>query len=313
MRMRAKPAVSLAALAVLGLGGCGHAGGPRLLATVNGVPITLRAWQVSVQAAAIVRGQPRPLSARPDPHAIDQFVTQAAVIQWAQRQGWASSSAVEQQAEDFYRHNVLPLYGDRAGLKQALLAEHLSQADLRRYLIDQEWLHLALERVAQNVATPSLAEAARYYRQHQRQFVMPGMMEVREIVVSSAEEARAIARQLQQGANFAALARRDSRDAKSSRLGGNLGWVAQGASSGYPAAWYQLADRLRPGQFGIAHIGSGYHIIEVEAIRPGQPVGFRQVASAVQAALKAQQQVAAFRKWAADIRRTARVHTFPQA
>ncbi|MCL6562592.1 MAG: peptidyl-prolyl cis-trans isomerase [Firmicutes bacterium] len=311
--MRAKPAASLAALLALGLGGCGHAGGPRLLATVNGTPVTLRAWQVSVQAAAIVRGRPRPAPTRPDPHAIDQFLTQAAVMQWAQRHGWASSASVKQQADAYYRQHVVPLYGDRAGLKQALSAEHLSLADLRSYLVDQEWLRVALDRVAQHVPAPSRAEAARYYQQHRREFVTPAMMEVREIVVSSAEQARGIARQLQQGANFAALARRDSRDAKTSRLGGNLGWVAQGASSGYPAAWYQLADRLRPGQFGIAHIGSGYHIIEVEAIRPGQPVGFPQVASAVQAALKAQQQVAAFRKWAADIRRTARVHTFPQA
>jgi parvulin-like peptidyl-prolyl isomerase len=311
--MRAKPAASLAALLALWLGGCGQAGGLRLLATVNGVPVTVRAWQVSVQAAAVVRGQPRPLPARPDPRASDRFLTQVAVIQWAKRQGWASSASIQQQADAYYRQHVLPLYGGRAGINQALSAAHLSLADLRRYLVDQEWLHLALDRVGQRVATPSLAEAARYYQQHQREFVTPAMMEVREIVVSSAEEARGIARQLQQGANFAALARRDSRDAKTSRLGGNLGWVAQGASSGYPAAWYRLADRLRPGQFGIAHIGSGYHIIEVEAIRPGQPVGFRQVATAVQAALKAQQQVAAFRKWAEDIRRTARVHTFPQA
>ncbi|MBX6753178.1 peptidylprolyl isomerase [Thermorudis peleae] len=89
------------------------------------------------------------------------------------------------------------------------------------------------------------------------------------ILVSTEDAAKAIITQLQQGADFADLAKRLSIDSTTAVNGGDLGWFPRGYM---PKAFDDVAFQLQPGQFGgPVKTEYGWHVIKVlerEADRP---------------------------------------------
>jgi peptidyl-prolyl cis-trans isomerase C len=91
---------------------------------------------------------------------------------------------------------------------------------------------------------------------------------VRHILVKTEDEAKDIVKQLEGGANFAALARSKSLDPGSAKQGGVLpGWVNQG--SGYVPAFFQAVTTLKKGEFTHKPVQTeyGWHVIKVDDTR----------------------------------------------
>lgn len=103
----------------------------------------------------------------------------------------------------------------------------------------------------------------------------PGTIEFKQVVVTpepsdpakerAREEAQDILRQLEEGQDFATLARRHSDDPGSRQQGGELGWFRRGR---FVPEFERVAFALRPGQHsGIVESAFGLHIIKVERAR----------------------------------------------
>jgi foldase protein PrsA len=94
----------------------------------------------------------------------------------------------------------------------------------------------------------------------------------RHILVDNEETAQQLQAMLQEGADFAALAREYSQDAATKDNGGDLGWFPRGLVA---AEFESAAFALQPGQVsGVVQLGEGYHILQVverEAARPLTP------------------------------------------
>jgi foldase protein PrsA len=83
---------------------------------------------------------------------------------------------------------------------------------------------------------------------------------VRHILMNTEEEARQMYQRVQQGQDFAALAKQFSLDFESGAKGGDLGWVFRGQTD---PAFEQVAFALAPNQVsGPVKTDKGYHLIQ---------------------------------------------------
>jgi peptidyl-prolyl cis-trans isomerase SurA len=106
----------------------------------------------------------------------------------------------------------------------------------------------------------------------------PATVSLQQVIVSPApsapareaalETARDVMRQLNEGADFAVLARRYSQDPGSAEHGGDLGWFRRGRMV---RNFEEAAFSLRPGQLSpIVETEFGYHIIRLDRVRGGE-------------------------------------------
>lgn len=121
----------------------------------------------------------------------------------------------------------------------------------------------------------------------------------RHIQVESEEAAREILAQLQQGADFASLARERSTDLATRENGGDLGWFPRGMVA---PELENTAFALQPGEVSdVLPLGEGYHLIQLverEAARPLPPD------------MQIELQQAAFERWLAELRAAATIVRF---
>lgn len=103
----------------------------------------------------------------------------------------------------------------------------------------------------------------------------PASIEFKQVVITpqpsdsamarAVEEAEQILQELQEGEDFATLARRHSDDQGSRQQGGDLGWFRRGR---FVPTFERVVYALRPGQYsGIVETSFGLHIIKVERAR----------------------------------------------
>jgi peptidyl-prolyl cis-trans isomerase D len=119
--------------------------------------------------------------------------------------------------------------------------------------------------------TPSDAEIQKEYTANLEKYRKPERVNVRHILVKSdasndaamKAKAEGLLKQIQSGANFAELAKKNSDDPGSAEKGGELGWIEKGQTV---PEFEKAAFTLQPGQTsGLVKTTYGYHILQVEA------------------------------------------------
>ncbi len=99
-------------------------------------------------------------------------------------------------------------------------------------------------------------------------------------------KAEDILKQLQHGANFAELAKKDSEDPGSAEKGGELGWIVRGQTV---PNFEKTAFSLKPGELsGVVETEYGYHIIQVEDKQAARTQSFDDVKGQILLDLKKQ-------------------------
>lgn len=105
-------------------------------------------------------------------------------------------------------------------------------------------MHYDSQHLKRLASAVSAAEVQRYYDTHKQQFRRIERVKARHIQLADVAMARRLYRQLQRGADFAALAKRHSLAADKAG-GGDLGWLEHNAN---PSWLTQLAYALPPGK-----------------------------------------------------------------
>lgn len=130
----------------------------------------------------------------------------------------------------------------------------------------------------------SAKEIEEYYNTYKEQLREPEEKQIREIVVSSEQEAKDILIQLLQGQDFATIARDKSRSATASQ-GGDLGFISRGKKF---AQFDNLAfsDTLEVGKTSSIFKGpDGYYIVKLEAKRGGKQKSLNEMWEDIKRAL----------------------------
>ncbi len=209
------------------------------VATVNGVPITRDFFEFYVKG--ITGGKSSTdLPAEQRDAALDNLIRAQLVAQQAEKDG-VVRDAETQHLLEISRLNVL----------QSIVAE--------RYLKDRQPTEQELR--AEYETQVARAPHTEYHARH--------------ILVATEPYAKKLIEQLDHGANFADVAKRESMDSSKDN-GGDLGWFTP---DHMVKSFADAVVRLKPGEYTHepVHTEYGWHIIELEATRDLSPPPFDSV------------------------------------
>lgn len=221
-----------------------------IYARVDGIPITVRQYNAlfgqimkdRFYHAKVPEGQGEVVRKE----VTDRLVERILLLQDAQRRGLTPDERLIEQglAAADAKYTGTPMWKER----ERLLAE-LKEILAMNSLLDQ------LGKMVRDVPPPTDAEVRDYYDRHVDMFTVPEKLRLSVILLrvdpaapladwaKALEDAQAVYRQLQSGADFAELARQRSGD-KSAKEGGDLGYLHRGM---LPAALHSEIDKMQVG------------------------------------------------------------------
>ena len=187
--------------------------------------------------------------------------------------------------------------GREEAFEQALQQAGITEEELRGQLRDQLPVQKVQERVAGG-AEASQEEVERFYEENKEaQFTTPEQRCARHILFNKDQRAKAeeVKGQLQNGADFAALAREYSQDPGSAEQGGDLGCLGQGET--VPSFEEALFNAEQGEVVGPVETEFGYHVIEVTEIREQSTQPLEEVEAQISEQLSADIQAQEFSSW----------------
>jgi foldase protein PrsA len=181
-------------------------------------------------------------------------------------------------------------------LEQAGLTEEQGSLEVRAQLINE-----ALFKKVTGDVNVSKQEIRSYYDTHKTQYQQPESREVRHILVQKKALAHQLYTKLKNGGNFAALAKKYSKDPGSASNGGKL-TVSKGQTV---PEFDKKAFGLKKGELSQPiKTQYGYHIIEaLSNIKPAQKTPLSKVEKSIKDQLENQQKNDAMTKWVEDTKK----------
>ena len=215
----------------------------------------------------------------------------------------ASDQEVNQQVEKIKKQ-----VGDQArssgqnvsnqkAYEQALKQNNITEDELR----DDIRENLPVQKVQEKVsgdAEPTDAEIQKYYENNKKsQFTTPEKVCVSHILFAKDQKQKAedVKQQLENGADFAKLAKQYSQDPGSAEKGGDLGCLGKGETV---PSFEEAAFGADEGEIvGPVKTQFGYHLLEVTDKKPQQVRPLSEVEPQIRSQLASEKQSEAFSKW----------------
>jgi len=181
-------------------------------------------------------------------------------------------------------------------LKQQGLTEESVKRDIRAQLV-QEGI---FKKVTEDIKVTD-KEIEQYYTENKAQYGTPEQRDIRHILVPTKKQADDIYRQLKGGGDFAALAKKFSKDPASASQGGKL-TIARGQTV---APFDQTAFLLKQGQISRpVKTQYGFHIIEpLSEIKPAETTPLKDVKESIRQQLLQTKRNEAMTKWVEDLKK----------
>ncbi len=128
-------------------------------------------------------------------------------------------------------------------------------------------------------------ELKQYYEKNRSEFQQPEQIRARHILVKTAEDAKAIKRELKKGKDFAQLAKEKSTGPSGER-GGDLDWFGRGRMD---PQFEKAAFNLKKGEVSdIVHTRFGYHIIKLDDRKKAKQKTFDEAKNQIEMKLQRQ-------------------------
>ncbi len=236
--------------------------------------------------------------ARAKEQVVRDFIVQSIAELWAAEEGLI----VRREDLDAEVDRVRASYPDDLSFRRALAEESLTFEDWRQLLRSKIIHRLISEHLQRELEPPSDAEKRAYYQNHPERFQQPDQVRIRQIVLASESDARAVLDELQRGASFTDLAERFS-VAPEAGAGGEVGWVERGTLEVFDRS-FSLNPRQRS---DILQSPYGYHIIEVQERRRSGTRSYDEVQQEIFLALMENREQAAYSSWLEDQARRRKV------
>jgi len=152
-------------------------------------------------------------------------------------------------------------------------------------------------------------EAQEYYQNHKEEFETEKQVRARHILVKEEAQAQKILKELQKGGDFSQLAKKYSIDKATAGKGGELGFFTR---KDMVKPFSDAAFSLKPGQFSpVVKTPFGYHIIQVEEVKPAEQKSFNEVKAKIKSQLLQEKRQEAFNRLVAQIEKKWKVETYP--
>jgi peptidyl-prolyl cis-trans isomerase C len=262
----------------------------RVVATVNGDPITLAEFQERFSRAGYKSDRAGELEVKED--FLNRLIERKMLLREAQRKrikiGLPEINKRIATIRDEHGKDVKEML---AGMG----------VDFEKWKSDV-WEDMMIERLlAREVnrrVDVSSAEVRRYYNAHPEEFEKPEQVRARQIVVSTEEEARKVLDSLQQNSDFASLARERS-TAPEAEHGGDLGYFALGEM---PVEFNVVFSLPKGGVSGIIKSAYGYHIFKLEDRRSAGKIDFDGASKQIVEKLRREKEDLRYKQWLSELR-----------
>ena len=162
-----------------------------------------------------------------------------------------------------------------------------------------EWRSQLLSQAVYNKVTKDVkvtpAQVQSYYATHKSSYTTPSSRDVRHILVNSKSLADQLEAQLKHGGDFAALAKKYSKDPSSAKVGGKL-TITKGETV---PQFDKVAFSLKTGATSPpVHTQYGWHIIQaLSDIKPAKTTPLASVRQSIESTLLSQKKSTAMNSW----------------
>jgi parvulin-like peptidyl-prolyl isomerase len=185
------------------------------------------------------------------------------------------------------------------GFQDALLRGYVDFEEWKDRLRKQLLKNKIIKRATKSISPPSYQDIQRYYVNNQDEFRYPRMLEFRQIVTRTKEEAENLLQRLRNGELMSELARKYS-IAPEAENGGKVGWVALGHLD---ESMEKILFSMSQGKTSpVIKTPYGYHIFEVLSIRPEGMKKLPEVIFKIESKFINQKREAAYKKWLGELR-----------
>ncbi|MGH3008777.1 MAG: peptidylprolyl isomerase [Gaiellaceae bacterium] len=295
--------------AVAALAACG--GGAKTVpsnavALVGSVPVTKVQFNELIKQAesqAKAAGQPVPTIGSAQYTQLSQKVV-AYLVQVSELEQQAPKEGVKVTSKDVdaYLQSIAKLHygGSQKKLDAEIVKSGLTIPEARQ----QVMVNLIAQRVKNKVtgaAKVSTSDEEAYYKANQSAYHQPETRNVRHILVGSKSLANKLETKLANGASFASLAKKYSKDTGTAKLGGKYT-----ARQGQDVPQFdKAAFSLKAGATSApVHSQFGWHIIQaLGPVMPARTAPFKQVQSQIEQQLVSQKQQTAWSAWLANLQK----------
>lgn len=189
--------------------------------------------------------------------------------------------------------------------KDALAKTGITEDKLKEQIKDQLITQKLLDKLTKNVQVTD-KEISAYYTKNKSQFTQKASVHAEHILFKEKDKATAqqVLTQLQNGADFATLAKKYSQDKTSASKGGDLGWPTQA----YVTEFQQAADKLAVGEMsGLVKSPFGWHIIKVLDKRAQRVQSLSEVKEQIRQIIVQQKQADAYQKFLDGLKKKAKI------
>jgi peptidyl-prolyl cis-trans isomerase C len=240
--------------------------------------------------------------------AVQQIMPQLVGIEIAKAYAQEQNITVSDEEVDQEIAKIKEQVGDQArssgqdmsnqeAYEQALKQNNITEDQLREDIRENLPVQKVQERVTGDAA-PSDKEIQNYYEKNKEaQFTTPEQRCVRHILFNKdqKEKAEDVKQKLENGGDFAKLAKEYSQDPGSAEKGGDLGCLGKGETV---PEFEQAAFGAKQGEIvGPVKTEFGYHILKVTDVKPEQARSLQEVESQIRSQLATEKQSEAFNKW----------------
>ncbi len=179
---------------------------------------------------------------------INELVVQQAV---AEADVTATAEEIDEELA-----TITAMYDSQEAFESELTNYGYTIEQLREQIGNQ----LAVEKIVAKDVTVTDDEVKQYFDANKASYDIQEQVRASHILVATKQEADTLLKEIQGGADFAALATDNSLDTGSKDLGGDLDFFPRGAME---QGFEDVAFGLQKGELGIAETGYGFHIIQV--------------------------------------------------
>lgn len=191
----------------------------------------------------------------------EQMINQLLVNQEAEKANVVVTDAeIDEQFEE-QMNEIRQLFNTEEEFNDALAFQGMDQEALERDMVKAITLNLQLRKLLEPEIEITEEQISEYFEGYKNSLVDEGMIRASHILVESEELAQEILQQINDGADFAELAKEHSTDPGSGARGGDLDFFGRGQMV---PSFDEAAFSLEEGEVSdIVQSDFGYHIIKV--------------------------------------------------
>ena len=263
----------------------------RVVATVNGEPITLAEFQERYSRSGLKPDQEAALEVKRE--FLNRLIDRTMMLREAQRR------RIKIAPQDITKRIDALCAEQGKDVKDILSGLGLEFEKWKSDIWEDMMIERLVAREVNSHVSAAQAEIRRYYEANRQEFDKPDQVRARQIVVATEQEAMKVHEQLlAPGADFANLARQTSKAPEAGK-GGDLGYFAKGDM---PEEFNVVFGLPKGGISGIVKSPYGYHIFKLEDTRKAGTISLADASREIAERLRRDKQDARYKQWLKELR-----------